>query len=157
MAFKSSLVSYLCGLMSHLALRKMVEGASAAGAAAMSVGEAGSWVYPAALLGAPLVGLAEEYFNNRNNPEELAGLYRESLLHAIETCVRHNDDLTDEERRVVKLWEEGLKAPVKGDPLWHAHPGRESTHADAQCRPATPSKRWPLLRAQLERWTNWFD
>jgi hypothetical protein len=41
MAFKSSLVSYLFGLMSHLALHKMVEGASAEGAAAMSVGGAG--------------------------------------------------------------------------------------------------------------------
>jgi hypothetical protein len=120
MAFKSSLVSSLFGLMSHLALHKMVEGARAAGAAAMSVGEAGSRVYPAALLGAPLVGLVEKYFNNRQNSEELADLYRESLPHAIETCVRHNDDLTDEDRRVVKLWEEGLKAPVKGDPLWQA-------------------------------------
>ena len=158
MAFKSSLVSYLFGLMDHLALHKTVEGAIAAAAPAMAAaGEASSWVYPAALLAAPLIRLAEDHFENKAKPEQLAELYRESLLHAIETCTKDNRDLTEEDHRVVKLWEEGLKVPVKGDPLWQAIPEDNLTTRMLSADLRDASKCWPLLRAQLEQWTNWFD
>src|SRR5437870_2250361 len=127
MAFKSGLLSYVFGLMDHLALHKLVEGAmvaaapatAVAGTVAAAAGEANSWVYPAALLAAPLVKLAEEYFEKKKKPEDLADLYRESLLHAIEICTK-DAHLTGADHSLVELWEEGLKIPVKGDPLWQA-------------------------------------
>jgi hypothetical protein len=64
MPFKSSLVTYLFGFMEHLALHTMVEGVVAAApiaaAGATSLSDANSWVYPLALLAAPLVRLAED-------------------------------------------------------------------------------------------------
>jgi hypothetical protein len=159
----SGFVTYLFGLMDHLALHKMVEGvvesakpAVQAGATVAAATEGGAWVYPAALLAAPLIGLAEKYLENRPKPEQLADLYRESLLEAIEACTKDNQSLTEDDRAVVELWEEGLKRPVKGDPLWKAIlednlPARMLT-ADLR----HPDRCWPLLRAQLERWTDWF-
>jgi hypothetical protein len=101
MAFKSSLVSYLFGLMDHLALHKMVEGAIAAApamavAGASAAGEAATWVFPAALLAAPLIRVGEDYLENKKKPEELADLYRESLLQAIEICASNNRHITPE-------------------------------------------------------------
>ena len=162
MAFKSGLVTYVFGLMHHLALHKLVEGAiaaaplAAAGATAAAAGEASSWVYPAALLAAPLIKVAEDYFEKRQKPEELADLYRESLLHAIKACTEDHHDLTGEDRGTIELWEEGLRFSVRGDPLWHAilEDNLPTRMLSADLR--DPSKCWPLLRAQLEQWTNWF-
>ncbi|MBZ5724310.1 MAG: hypothetical protein LAP87_04875 [Acidobacteriia bacterium] len=126
MTFKTGLVSYLFGLMDHLALHKIVEGAifaAPAMTAAAGAGEAGSWVYPAALLAAPLVKPAEDYFEKKKQPEELADLYRESLLHALETCTRNNHGLTLEDHGIVELWEEGLAKNICNfDCPNHTHP-----------------------------------
>jgi hypothetical protein len=164
MAFKSSFVSYLFGLMDHLAQHKLVEGAvavaapalAASGATAAAAGESGSWVFPVVLLAAPLIKLAEHHFEDKKKPEQLADLYRESLLKAIEACTKNNHHLSEEDHSIVKLWEEGLKVSVKGDPLWQVIlednlPGRMLS---ADLRHVT--KCWPLLRVQLEQWTNWF-
>jgi hypothetical protein len=139
MVFKSSLVTYLFGLMEHLSA---------------AAGEAGGSVYPAALLAAPLVKVAEDYLDKKKKPEELADLYRESLLHAIETCTDNNRGLTEEDRPTVELWKEGLNVPVKGDPLWQAilEDNLPARMLSADLR--DPSKCWPLLRAQLEQWTD---
>ena len=160
MAFKTSLVTYLFGLMDHLALHKMVEGVMVAAApvAAGATAAAGeSWVYPAALLAAPLIRMAEEYFEKKKKPEDLADLYRESLLHAIEACVKDNHHLTSADHGIVQLWEEGLEVGVKGDALWKAilEDNLPARMLSADLRDA--SKCWPLLRSQLERWTNWFE
>src|SRR5262249_54829850 len=114
--------------MDHLVLHKMVEGAIAAAEPARGAGEiavaaasiAGSWVYPAALLAAPLVRLAEDYTEKGPKAEQLAELYRKCLLHALETCTKDNHSITRDDRDIVELWEEGLRVSVKGDLLWQA-------------------------------------
>ena len=99
---------------------------------------------------------AEEYFENRPKPEPLADLYRECLLHALEACVKDHHGLTEADHDAVKLWEEGLRVPVKGDPPWQAtlEERLPARLLSADLRDA--SRCWPLLRSQLKQWTDWF-
>ncbi|HYL78874.1 MAG TPA: tetratricopeptide repeat protein, partial [Bryobacteraceae bacterium] len=148
---KSSLVSYFFGFVKGLSEHgpAMADAAGAAGAAM-------PLVYPAAILATALGDGVAEYVRNRKKPDDLAELYRESLLRAIKTCIKDFEGLAAEDRDIVDLWEEGLDFAVKGDPLWKTILEDTIPTRMLSVDLNEASSHWPLLRAQLEVWTNWF-
>ncbi len=115
-----------------------------------------SLVYPLAILAAPLIELAGEHFLNKPKPDDLAELYRDSLLRALEACAKDHKGLAEPDRDLVELWKQGLGIKVKGDPFWAAilEDSIPTQMLSINLRDASSS--WPLLRAQLDQWTNWF-
>jgi tetratricopeptide (TPR) repeat protein len=150
MAFKSRLVSYLFGCVKTAAEHGPAMAESAAVSGTVSL------VYPLAILAAPLIDIAAEHLRDARDPHDLAELYRESMREALKTCVESCRGMTDADQSVSELWEEGLKVPVKGDPLWEAILEDSMPTRMLSANPRGAPSNWPLLRAQLQQWTNWF-
>jgi hypothetical protein len=151
MPIKSSLLSYVFGCAKALS-----EHAPSMAHAAGAAGEGVGLIYPAAILTAAISEGVAEYVKDRKKPDDFADLYRESLLHAIQVCTNDFQHLTDEDRGIVELWKEGLDVRVKDDPLWKSILEDSIPTRMLSIDPTNSSSYWPLLRAQLEQWTNWF-
>jgi hypothetical protein len=161
---KSKSIAYLFGvgrgLLEHGAepVKKVTEAAGAGAAVATAF----TGIMPFAILGAPLLEAGIKHLEDRHEPEALLDLYRGSLLKALDACVGSiagRADLTAADRDMLKLWHEGLSVPAKNDPWWHAMLDEDIPPATTRLlsvEPGNESSYWPLLRAQLERWTDWF-
>ncbi|HEY1756683.1 MAG TPA: tetratricopeptide repeat protein [Bryobacteraceae bacterium] len=156
-----SLVEKAPEIVSHLA--ESGGEAAAGGAAAVA---ATAFVAPAALAAAifipPVIEHVRERYRDKAKAEALLELYRESLGKALANCeggLAGRAEVTDDDRALLKLWCEGLGVSAKTDPMW-ASVAEEDVPDDVirligvEVRDA--ASYWPLLRAQLERWSDWF-
>ncbi|HEY6344935.1 MAG TPA: hypothetical protein VIY49_25850 [Bryobacteraceae bacterium] len=162
---KSKSIAYLFGVAKGFLehgpeLVKTASEALGAGTAVATAASAG--IVPFAILGAPLLETGRKHLEDRAEPEALLDLYRDSLLKALDVCAKSiagRPELTDDDRAALELWRNGLSQTAKNDPWWRAMLDEDIPPATTRLlsvEPGNESSYWPLLRAQLERWTDWF-
>ena len=117
---------------------------------------------PIAILAPPILEQIGKRYEDQAQADALAELYRESLRHAVEDCRKSLEDdsrITEDDRALLALWCDGLKVPTKDDPFWARMLDEDLPAATVRLISIDLGETrsyWPLLRAQLARWSDWF-